>query len=205
MRVMPGTRFVILSIALAIACSGTFAIAGEKSSFHAAAAESYAHQVSDSVTIGAKPFNSQELTTDAFGKKADLLKYGVLPVLVVIENKRQKTLDLRNLEVNLVGSDGRHVSAVAPEDLQFIGKRSVKTSVTPVQVPLPKRKNPLVSPELVTRAFAAKMLPPGDSASGFFYFEATPEIGDKLYINGLHDTPNGEEIMYFEFPIDDKK
>jgi hypothetical protein len=189
---------------LAIACSATFATAGEKSSFRAAPAESYAHQVSDSVTIGAKPFNSEELTAEAFGKKADLLKYGVLPVLVVINNKRQKTLDLRNLEVNLVGSDGRHVSAVAPEDLQFVGKRSVKTSVTPIQVPLPKRKNRLASPELVTRAFAAKMLPAGDSASGFFYFEATPEIGDKLYINGLHDTPHGEEIMYFEFPIDDR-
>lgn len=204
MRLMPGTRFVILSIALAIACSGTFATAGEKTSFHANAAGTYAHQVSDSVTIGAKPFGSEDLTAQAFGKKTDLLKYGVLPVLVVIENKRQKTLDLRNLEVNLVGADGRHVSAVAPENLQYLGKRSVKTSVTPVQVRLPKKKNPLLSPELVTRAFAAKMLPPGDSASGFFYFEATPETGDKLYINGLHDTPNGQEITYFEFPIDDK-
>jgi len=162
----------------------------------------YAHQTSGKVTIGAKAYNSEELTAEAFGKKADLLKYGVLPVLVVVENKRQKTLDLRNLEINLVAADGRHVGPVAPEDIQYLGKRSARTSVTPSPVRLPKKKNPLTSPELVTRAFAAKMLPPGDSASGFFYFEAKPEPGDKLYVNGLRDTPNGEEIMYFEFPVD---
>jgi len=53
----------------------------------------------------------------------------------------------------------------------------------------------------VTRAFAAKMLPPGDSASGFFYFEARPEVGDKIYLNGLRDARSGEEILYFEFPL----
>lgn len=182
--------------------SAPYAIAGDKNSFRAGTAANYAHQSSDQVTIGAKAYSSEELTAEAFGKKADLLKYGVLPVLVVIENKRPKTLDLRSLEINLVGADGRHVGAIAPEDLQYLGKTSVRTSVTPLPVKLPKKKNPLSSPELVTRAFAAKMLPPGDSASGFFYFEAKPEPGDRIYINGLRDTPHGQEIMYFEFPVD---
>ena len=202
MRVMPRTRFVILSITLAITISGAPARAGAKNSFRAGAAVDYAHQSSGKVTIGAKPYSSEELTAEAFGKKTDLLKYGVLPVLVVVENKRQKTLDLRNLEINLVGADGRHVGPIAPEDIQYLRTSSARTSVTPMPVRLPKRRNPLTSPELVTRAFAAKMLPPGDSASGFFYFEAKPEPGDRIYVNGLRDTPNGEEIMYFEFPVD---
>jgi hypothetical protein len=45
------------------------------------------------------------------------------------------------------------------------------------------------------------MLPPGDSASGFFYFEARPESGDSIYLNGLHEARSGKEIMYFEFPM----
>jgi hypothetical protein len=192
---------VISSIALAVAAAvvGTSA---EDKPFRAGAASAYAHQTSEQVTIGAKSYDTQELTAEAFGKKTDLLKYGVLPVLVVIENKRQKALDLRNLEVNLVAADGRHAGPVSPEDIPFLGKRSKTPTMNPVPNPLPKKKNPLNAPQIVERAFAAKMLPPGDSTSGFFYFEARPEAGDKLYLNGLRDTPSGKEILYFEFGLD---
>jgi hypothetical protein len=199
--VIPRTRFVISSIALAVGAAvvGTSA---EDKPFRAGAASDYAHQTSEQVTIGAKSYDTQELTAEAFGKKADLLKYGVLAVLVVIENKRQKTLDLRNFEVNLVAADGRHAGPVSPEDIPFLGKRSKTPTMNPVPNPLPKKKNPLNAPQIVERAFAAKMLPPGDSTSGFFYFEARPEAGDKLYLNGLRDTPSGKEILYFEFGLD---
>ena len=198
---IPRMRFVISSIALTAAA--VIVAADNSQSFRAGAAADYTHQSSQQVTIGAKSFGTEELVSDAFGKKTTLLKYGVLPVLVVIENKRTKTLDLRNLEVNLVAADGRHVSAVNPEDVPYLGSHG-KTGgrQVPLPVPLPKKKNPLNSPEIVSRAFAAKMLPAGDSASGFFYFEAKPESGDKLYLNGLRDTPSGQDILYFEFPID---
>lgn len=195
---MPKTRFLIPSIAFVGVLMALVAFAEEKT-FHPGVAASYAHQTSDQVTIGAKPFNTEDLTAEAFGKKADLLKYGVLPVLVVIENKRQKALDLRDVEVNLVSTDGRHVAAVSPEDIPFLGTAGKHPGMSPVRIPLPKKKNPLNSPEIVTRAFSAKMLPPGDSASGFFYFEARSEAGDKLYMNGLRDARSGQDILYFEF------
>jgi hypothetical protein len=200
--VMPKAGFVILSIALITAISASVAEAYSDKAFRVHPAAEYAHQTSGQVTIGAKPYSSEELIAEAFGRKTDLLKYGVLPVLVVVENKGQKTLDLRALEINLVSTDGRHVGPIAPEDIQYLRKTSPRATVTPLPVPLPRKKNPLSAPELTTRAFAAQMLPPGDSASGFFYFEAKPEPGDKLYVNRLRDARNGQEIMYFEFPID---
>jgi hypothetical protein len=184
--------------------AGVAAIVGasaEDKAFRPSAASDYAHQTSEKVTVGAKAYDTEELTAEAFGKKTDLLKHGVLPVLVVIENKRQKTLDLRNLEVNLVAVDGRHAGPVSPEDIPFLGRRTKVPTMNPIPNPLPKKKNPLNTPEIVERAFAAKMLPPGDSTSGFFYFEAKPEPGDKLYLNGLRDTPSGQEMLYFEFPL----
>ena len=199
---MPKAGFVILSIALITAISASVAEAYSDKAFRVHPAAEYAHQTSGQVTIGAKPYGSEELIAEAFGRKTDLLKYGVLPVLVVVENKGQKTLDLRALEINLVSTDGRHVGPIAPEDIQYLRKTSPRATVTPLPVPLPRKKNPLSAPELTTRAFAAQMLPPGDSASGFFYFEAKPEPGDKLYVNRLRDARNGQEIMYFEFPID---
>lgn len=165
----------------------------------------YAHQTSEKVTIGAKPYDNARLVTEAFGKKLNLLAYGVLPVLVVVENNRGKTLDLRDLQVSLVATDGRHVNAVSPEDLYSLGTphggRSPGASQVPLPIPLPKKKNPFTSPALVERSFAAKMLPPGESASGFFYFEARSEPGDKVYLNGLQEQPGARQLLYFEFPL----
>lgn len=197
---MPKTRFVIPSITFVIGISAVALFAGDKE-FRPNSAADYAHQAADRVTVGAKPYNTEELTEEAFGKKADLLKFGVLPVLVVIENKRGEALDLRNVEVNLVGADGRHVAAVNPEDVPYLGTAGKHPSMAPTRIPLPKKKNPLNAPEIVTRAFSAKMLPPGDSASGFFYFEAHSEAGDKLYVNGLRDARSGQDILYFEFSM----
>ena len=198
---IPGIRFVISSITLAAAVAAIAANSSDRD-FRAGAAGTYAHQSSDQVTIGAKPYDTQELTAEAFGKKTDLLKYGVLAVLVVIENKRQNAIDLRDLEVNLVGADGRHVTAINPEDVPYLGTNTRRPSQVPLPVPLPKKKNPLNAREIVTRAFSAKVLPPGDSANGFFYFEAKREPGDKIYLNGLRDARSAQEILYFEFSLD---
>lgn len=200
---MPGTRFLTPSITLAAALLVSARGGGDKP-FQVLAANAYAHQSVEHVTIGAKPYDTQDLTADAFGKKTDLLKYGVYPVLVVVENKRADSLDLRQLEVSLVGADGRHVTAVDPDELPFLAKNGKRRPSKPsvgLPVPLPKKKNPLANDSIVARAFAAKMLPPGDSASGFFYFEARPENGDSIYLNGLHEARSGREIMYFEFPL----
>lgn len=202
---MPRVRFVISSITLALLIALS-AVAANDESFQVRKASDYAHQSAQQVTIGAQSFSNEDLTSEAFGKKADLLKYGVLPVLVVIENKRKNTLDLRNLEVTLVASDGRHVGALDPGDIPQLGAHTQNPSQTPkinpLPFPLPKKKNPLNTPEIMTRAFVAKLLPPGDSASGFFYFQARPEAGDQIYLNGLHETLTGQEIIYFEFPLD---
>ncbi len=195
-------RFVILSITL-VTARVTTVLASDNKPFQAGPPSTYAHQQSENVTVGAKPFTSEELVSSAFGKKIDFSKYGVVPILVVIENKREKALDLRDLEASLVAADGRHAKAVAPEELPFLataGKHPSQTGVR-VPVPLPKKKNPLNNPEIVSRAFSAKMLAPGDSASGFLYFEAQPEAGDRLYLNGMRDARSGEGLLYFEFPL----
>lgn len=170
--------------------------------WQAAHAADYAHQVSDQVTLGAKSFDTEEQTAEVFGKKADLLKYGIVPVLVVVENGRDKSLDLQDIKVSLVSDDGRHVDAMNPDDIQYLGGKRKHPSVGPLpRIPLPKKGNPLAAPEVTDKAWSAKMLPPKDSANGFFFFLAHPEPGDKVYVSGIRDARSGEEIMYFEFPL----
>ena len=202
MPLSPIVRFVIPSITFGVLLLGVASGADEP--FKPGPAASYAHQTSGPVTIGAKPYNKEELTESAFGKKLDLLKYGVLPVLVVVENKGKEPVDLQNLEVSLVASDGRHATAVSPDDLVHLGTPAKRPGIKQTPIPMPKKKNPMNSPEIVMRSFSARMLPPGDSASGFFYFEAKSERGDKLYVNGMREARSGKDIMYFEFPLEEQ-
>ncbi len=199
---MPGTRVVILSITSALLAVSV--LAADKS-FQPGRAADYAHQISDKVTLGAKSFDTEELTAQAFGKRADLLKYGIVPILVVVENQRDKSLDLQGMQVSLVAADGRHVDAMNPDDIQYMAGKKRRPGATPYpRLPLPKKGNPFASPEVADKGFSAKMLPPKDSANGFFFFEAHPEPGDKLYVSGIKDARSGEDIMYFEFPLDGK-
>jgi hypothetical protein len=198
--VLTKIRFVIASITLAVVVGW----ASDEAPFRAKAASEYAHQMSEKVLVGAKAFDTEELTAEAFGKKADLLKYGVLPVLVVIENKRERAVDIQNIQVELVATDGRHGQAIAPEDVMQLGaarKKPPKVGGGPLPFPLPKKKNPLNEPQLIERAFSAKVVPANDSVSGFFYFEARPEAGDSLYLSGVRDSKTEQELLYFEFPL----
>jgi hypothetical protein len=197
-------RFVIASITLAVVGVSVSVSASEDAPFRAKAASEYANQASEKVTVGAKEFDTEELTAEAFGKKADLLKYGLLPVLVVIENKRDRAIDIQNIQVELVATDGRHGQAISPEDVMHMGetgKKPPKLGGGPLPFPLPKKKNPLNTPEIVERSFSAKVVPANDSVSGFFYFEARPEAGDSLYLSGVRDVRTSKELLYYEFPL----
>jgi hypothetical protein len=199
MRGISIAGFVTLSITLVLA--GTAALLAADA-WHVGKAADYPNQTASKITVGAKPFSSETDTEPVFGKKADFNKYGILPVLVVIENRRSKTLDLRDLEVTLVGRKGQHVDPVRPDEVAYVALPAQRPSMNPkLPFPTPKKKNPLNVPELTGRAFVSKLIPPGDSASGFFYFEAQAEPGMKLYLNRLKEQPSGEEILYFEFPI----
>jgi hypothetical protein len=198
--VRPGIRMSVLSITLVVGMMLAAGTAAENH-FQPGPASEYAHQSAFGITIGAKPFDSRALTTEAFGKKAALLKYGILPVLVVIDNKGNEAVDLRSINVDLIGAGGRHFSALRPEDVHYLAKGGHRSTVNPLPIPLPAKKNPLDAPEIETRAFRAEFVPPGDSVSGFFYFEAKLEPGDRIYIDGLQGTRSGQELMYFEFPV----
>jgi hypothetical protein len=65
-----------------------------------------------------------------------------------------------------------------------------------------RSKSPLGEWQIEGRAFAAHMLAPKDSASGFFYFRATWQSGSTLYLTGLREPASGKELFYFEVPLD---
>jgi len=173
----------------------------DKDHFAPGPASSYKGSVTmDKITIAAVPFISDDQVKVAFGK--DPNKYGVLPVLVVIENNTGKALKL-NLEADFVGADGKHEEATPASDVTFVGG-SGKAPRIPGTSPIPHRdkKAPLDIWQIEGRAFNAKLVPLGEKVFGFVYFQANYKPGSKLYVTGISDASTGKEFLYFEVPME---
>lgn len=199
-------RRVALIVLLSIA-----AVAGDdkEKRFAPAAAESYPnHQTVEKITIAAVPYTSEEQSKEAFGK-ANPYKYGVLPILVVLQNGTGKALKM-DLQAEFIDPGDRHVEATPADDVLYIGsqvKRPKMPGTTPYPNPFPHgpKKGPLNTTEIETRAFAAKMLPAGESAYGFFYFQTQNMPGSRLYLTGFKDATTGKDYFYFEIPLEKEK
>ena len=128
-------------------------------------------------------------------------------MLVVIENKSADAVRADGIKVQYVGPDRSEIVNTPPQELRFLGgARPPKPVANPLPMGIPgmgrKAKQPLGEWEIEGRAFAAKMIPPGESASGFFYFQTGHRTGSKLVISGLRDARSGQEILYFELGLE---
>ena len=180
----------------------------EQPKFTPGPAASYeSHQTSEKVTIGVAAYVSDEETRPVFGKH-NPYNYGVLPVLVVIQNDGAKSIRVDPLELVLVGPNRDRIDATPAKDVRYLsgpGKPSVVPNPLPTGSPkIGGHKNPLDTWEIEGRAFTAKMLPPGQSASGFFYFQSGFQRGSSLYLSGLREADSGKELLYFEIPLLEK-
>ena len=189
---------VLLSI------TAVFAV-DKKPGFAPEPASSYpGHKTQEKITIAAKPYNTAELAATAFGKVKPHER-GVLPVLVVMQNDTGKALAL-NLKAEFVTADGKHLEAMTPDDVirfeairQRPGTKTATQRLPGVRTP---KKGPLNTPEIEGRAFLMKLLPPGETAKGFVYFEADEVKGAQLYLTGIKDAATNQPYFYFEIPLD---
>jgi len=193
---------VLLSIPAAMA------VDKDKGRFVPGPAASYpGHQTQEGITIAAIPYITEEQAKSAFAK-LNPYEHGILPVLVIVENGSGKALRM-DLKVQFVDPDNHHLDAFPPEDLiyyQGVRKPPHLGPPTSLPIPLPRsnKKGPLNTPEIVNRALSVKLIPSGEKAYGFFYFEAEYSPGSKLYLNGLSDASSGKEYFYFDLPLEHK-
>jgi hypothetical protein len=160
-----------------------------------------AKQTNDNVTVAVSAYDTEELAHTAFGK-LDPNQYGVLPVLVIIQNDTDQALKLDHLEVEYTSFDRQHVEATPPAEVQTLGggRRPSLPNGTPI--PRLKHKSPLNTADIDVRGFAAQMLPAHESANGFFYFQTEHRPGAKFYLTGIKVAATGKDIFYFDIPLD---
>jgi hypothetical protein len=170
-------------------------------------ASSYAtRQTNEKVTVAAVPYTSEEQVRSAFGK-LDPNKYGILPLLVVIRNDSKETLRIDNIQVEYITPGGTHIDATPAKDVPYVSghiwQPRIENSPLPTGGPrVSRKKNPLAGGQIDVRAFSAKMLPPGEQASGFFYFQTLNRHASKVYLTGIQEAGSGKELFYFEVPLD---
>ena len=195
--------FVFKRLALVLSITAAWA-ADKETPFKAQPAASYpAHQSVGKITVAADPYASGDKLKTAFGK-LDPNDHGVLPVLLVIQNDTDQTIRLTGLKVEYVGPNRERVEATPPRDVRYL-----RPPQRPNMIPGPTgnvkvlktKKNPLDAWEIEGRAFAAQMLPAGNSASGFFYFQTPLQPKATIYLSGMSEAGTGKEILYFEVPL----
>lgn len=197
--------FVFKRLAVFMSIAAACAADKDQAVFRPAPAASFAHhQTNAQVTIAAEPYVAEDKLKTAFGK-LNPYQYGVLPVLVVIQNDSGKSIRLDDLTAQYVGPNHDRVEATPAKDVRY-----VRGPDRPSAIPGPTggikviktKKNPLDTWEIEGRAFAARMLPAGQTASGFFYFQTGLQRGATIYLSGLAEAGTGKELFYFEIPLE---
>ena len=194
--------FVFKRLALLLSIAAAFG-ADKDSKFTAQPASSYpCRQSISQVTVAVDPVVSDEKAKTAFGKH-NPYNYGILPILVVIQNDSSKTMRIDQLQIQYIGLRRTRIDFTPAKDIRFLqAPRRPDVMSGPSGKPkILKHKNPLEEWEIEGRAFAARMLPPGQSASGFFYFQTGFQKGSQLYLTGIKEADSGKELFYYEIPL----
>jgi len=161
-------------------------------------------QTVEKLTLAADPFDTEAKASLAFGK-LNPNQYGILPVLVILQNDGDQTLTLEGMRLEYILPTRQHLEATPAREVPYTrGTDRPKVYSNPLPIPRAggPKKNPLNAWEIEGRAFSAKMLPPGQSASGFFYFQASSTPGSVLYLTGIREASSRRELFYMEIPFD---
>lgn len=152
------------------------------------------------LVLAAVKFETDAETKPLFGG-VNPNEYGVLPVLLILENQGGETLMLDRMRVSYQYRREEVLPTPAHELPSILAPRRPRVGMR-APVPLPKKKNPLARVEFESRAFSARTLLKGETAHGFLYFETRHQTGAILYITGIREGVSGQELFYAEVPID---
>lgn len=180
-------------------------MAADKNQFKPEALESYSNaQKVSGLTLAADAYFEPERAKLAFGGKAKPYEQGVLPVMLIVRNDSKRTVTLEGMRVEYQ-ADRARAAAIPSQEVPFVRPaqrpRLDSTGPIPGRVNVRRKKNPLDAQEIQDRAFAAKMLPPGEIATGFFYFQALYRENAILYITGIKDPATGQDLFFIEVPV----
>src|ERR1035441_1035306 len=111
--------FVFKRLVLLMSITAAFA-ADKEATFRPLPAASYPHHMTESsVTVGVDAYDADDKIKTAFGK-LNPYQFGLLPVLVVIQNDSNQTIRLDRLKAEYVGPGSNRVDATAAKEVRYL-------------------------------------------------------------------------------------
>ena len=193
-----------LLIGLVASISVATAIDKDKKKFTPPSLDSVESKLENNgVTVAAIPYHNETAAKTAFGKLHPY-EHGVLPVLIIVQNDTKQAIALQSVKFEYIDRDRTRIEATPASEVQYLGGPR-RPTFTPSPIPGiggRNKKSPLAAEEIELRAWAAKMLPPGESAHGFVYFRTGHRPGARVYVTGLQEAATRKELFYFDVPLD---
>jgi len=196
--------------AAAIALASTLSPAAKDFSMpQAQPAKTYAahdqHSV-EAVTVAVDPY---DLADKANIFSIHYSEIGFLPVLVIVTNDGDRSVELSGMQAQLVTASRAKLSPASDDDIaRRLARPSASTNRYPIPFPTKKVKGGLSKQaieEIQNAQFAAKAVEPHGTQCGFLFFDVSdisvPLAGAHFYLTGVRDA-KGKELMYFEVPLE---
>ena len=198
-------RFAFLFAVLTL-CTGAWA-AGHPPK--AGAASEYADvdtHPQERVSIAADPFDTED-STRFF--RIDYLKYGLLPVRIIITNTGDRPILLDDVRIQFISATNDRIPAATPDEID----RRMNNVSNPMDkyhfpIPLPKGKthNQKIDQDMNDFGFSTLTVEPHTTQAGFLFYDVsgleTPVLrGAEIYVKMVHDA-DGKDLFAFTISFD---
>lgn len=206
---MPQVPQKWFAVALLLALA-TPAFAAKKEAPPVLAATAYvSHETHEKehVTVAAEPFDTRE-KGNFF--RLDYSGHSILPIRLIIANDSDAPLDLNQVRIQLIASDGTKLPAATPEELnrrlfRFNDIKQKRIPGTPITYrPTPVDKKILDDDK--DFSFTQTIIPAHSSANGFLFYDIRdlddpPLRGTELYVKMMHTKQDGKDTELFAFSV----
>lgn len=168
------------------------------------------------LAISVDAYSDAARSKDKFGKSADPIPAGILPVEVFIRNDTSRLIrvNLRTIQLEVQFPNGGHqnvdsltVRQVAAAIVHPAGASSPTMPRLPIHIPLPgkDKKVDKIADALSPLSLDADVVPPQGSIHGFVFFNMNHEIElastASLYVPDVTLVPANQPLMFFEVPL----
>jgi len=161
------------------------------------------------VAIAADPYDTHE---KAAIFRADYLKYGFMPIRLIVTNNGDKPISLVDARIHFITANGDKIPAALPSDIE---RRSTTVANAGRRIPMPaplppihekaKTKTKEIEADFKAFEYSALAVEPHTTRAGFLFYDmrgiANPLQGAKLYLRMLH-AADGKDLFFFEIPFD---
>jgi hypothetical protein len=215
---MPPRFLTALSLALGLAlCLGVFSFppCRARAAEHVAppAGDAAAYPAVDihpeeQVAIAADPCNTREKISIF---RVDYLKYGFLPVRIIVTNNSGHPISLEDARINFITAAGDKIPTSETPDVErrIVPVKRPGGAKTPIPLPgLGNKASKLrrgIEADFHDFEYSAAIVKPHTTQSGFFFYDLqdieNPLAGAKLSLSTVRDA-TGKELFSFEVPFD---